>query len=446
MAQARRALAGAVAVAFTLATFPADGASAFPVSAVARLSSGSPALAAPALVAPALVAPALAAPVRAASAEKRKAALDRQLARLREDLEGTAADLVEAAVMLRRARLRLGDARQELSVARDQLQAARRRDLELSQRLELARIGADKAKEKLRTSEVVEHQAREQIGRIASETYRAEGISTLSVALEAQSPEQFSNQMAVAGAALRVQNGAISRLEGQQAEGRANRAKLDALEAQIGEFKRLSAIYVRQRRAAEVKADAAEREVTMLVVGRRQALTTIRLRASAERSRLKKLAAEQVKLRKLLAERARKARRHGGGHSQTGRLSYPVNAPVSSSFGWRFHPIFHYRRLHTGTDFAAGCGTPVHAAKSGRVVLAGWGGGYGNRVVIDHGLVNGVGLATTYNHLSRIIKRGGRVQRGQVIAYSGTTGSSTGCHLHFEVLANGNYVNPMNWL
>ena len=60
-----------------------------------------------------------------------------------------------------------------------------------------------------------------------------------------------------------------------------------------------------------------------------------------------------------------------------------MNGPISSGFGWRMHPIFHYMRLHTGTDFAVGCGTPVHAAKSGRVILAGWAGGYGNRVVID---------------------------------------------------------------
>jgi murein DD-endopeptidase MepM/ murein hydrolase activator NlpD len=112
----------------------------------------------------------------------------------------------------------------------------------------------------------------------------------------------------------------------------------------------------------------------------------------------------------------------------------------------RFHPVLHYWRLHAGTDFGASCGTPVRAAASGTVVRAGWAGGFGNQVVIDHGRMRGAGLASSYNHLSRIIARGGRVSRGQLIGYSGTTGLSTGCHLHFEVYVNGVHVNPMNWL
>jgi murein DD-endopeptidase MepM/ murein hydrolase activator NlpD len=112
----------------------------------------------------------------------------------------------------------------------------------------------------------------------------------------------------------------------------------------------------------------------------------------------------------------------------------------------RYHPILHIYRMHTGTDFAAPCGSPVYAAASGRIISAGWAGGYGNRIIIDHGYVKGVGLATTYNHLTRFVRSGGSVSRGQLIAYSGTTGLSTGCHLHFEVLANGRFVNPMGWL
>jgi murein DD-endopeptidase MepM/ murein hydrolase activator NlpD len=119
---------------------------------------------------------------------------------------------------------------------------------------------------------------------------------------------------------------------------------------------------------------------------------------------------------------------------------------VSSEFGMRYHPILDYWRLHSGRDYAVPCGTPVLAAANGTVISAGWGGGYGNRVVVDHGYERGVGLASTYNHLSRIVEHGGSVQRGQLIGYSGTTGSSTGCHLHFETLENGNFVDPRRWL
>ena len=78
--------------------------------------------------------------------------------------------------------------------------------------------------------------------------------------------------------------------------------------------------------------------------------------------------------------------------------------------------------------------------------MAGSGGSYGNRVVIDHGLVSGEGLATTYNHLQSIRKWSGRVSRGQVIGYEGSSGRSTGCHLHFETLENGEFVDPRSWL
>jgi murein DD-endopeptidase MepM/ murein hydrolase activator NlpD len=112
----------------------------------------------------------------------------------------------------------------------------------------------------------------------------------------------------------------------------------------------------------------------------------------------------------------------------------------------RFHPILKIWRLHTGIDVGVPCGTPVRAAADGQVISAGAAGGYGNRVVIDHGQANGGNLVTDYNHLKSIAVRRGTVKEGQVIAYSGTTGLSTGCHLHFDTLVNGEYVDPLKWL
>jgi murein DD-endopeptidase MepM/ murein hydrolase activator NlpD len=119
---------------------------------------------------------------------------------------------------------------------------------------------------------------------------------------------------------------------------------------------------------------------------------------------------------------------------------------MTSSFGYRIHPILGYRKLHTGTDFGGPCGTPVKAAADGQVVSAGWGGGYGNLVVITHGNVGGSSLATAYAHLSSFEVTDGPVSRGQVIGYIGTTGSSTGCHLHFETRVAGTPVDPLHYL
>ncbi|GAB3527909.1 hypothetical protein GCM10027402_29040 [Arthrobacter monumenti] len=129
-----------------------------------------------------------------------------------------------------------------------------------------------------------------------------------------------------------------------------------------------------------------------------------------------------------------------------GSLDMPVPASnMTSSFGYRTSPITGFAgEMHTGQDFGIACGTEVAAAAEGVVKEAGWHPfGGGNRIVVDHG----GGLETTYNHLSSIaVSAGQSVSRGQTVGVSGTTGASTGCHLHFEVVVNGQTVDPLGWL
>ena len=128
-------------------------------------------------------------------------------------------------------------------------------------------------------------------------------------------------------------------------------------------------------------------------------------------------------------------------------LSYPINGPVTSEFGMRLHPILGTYRLHAGMDFGAPCGAPVMAAADGVVFSTFFDNGGGNTVIVDHGVQRGVNLTTSYLHLqSFAVSAGQSVSRGQVIGYEGTTGNSTGCHLHFETRENGTPVNPRTWL
>jgi murein DD-endopeptidase MepM/ murein hydrolase activator NlpD len=114
-----------------------------------------------------------------------------------------------------------------------------------------------------------------------------------------------------------------------------------------------------------------------------------------------------------------------------------------SPFGPRFHPILRYTRMHSGADMSGGSGTPIRACRAGNVVIAGSQGGYGNTVVIDHGGY----MATLSAHQSRIaVENGQRVEAGDVIGYVGSTGMSTGPHLHFEVRLSGNPVDPASYL
>ncbi len=135
--------------------------------------------------------------------------------------------------------------------------------------------------------------------------------------------------------------------------------------------------------------------------------------------------------------------RQSTGGTNPGVLSWPVNGRLTSPFGNRVHPITGVVKLHTGMDIAAPTGTPVRAAGAGTVILARWFGGYGNAVVIDHG----GGLTTFYAHQNGLnVSAGQTVSTGDVVGWVGSTGFSTGAHLHFETRENGNPVNPANYL
>ena len=122
-------------------------------------------------------------------------------------------------------------------------------------------------------------------------------------------------------------------------------------------------------------------------------------------------------------------------------LAWPVSARITSRFGMRRHPILGYARMHKGMDFGARWGSPIVASADGVVARAGWAGGYGRQVRINHGS----GIATSYSHMSRmVVSPGSPVRQGQVIGYVGTTGLSTGAHLHYETYRNGVAVNPLS--
>ncbi|WP_414619569.1 murein hydrolase activator EnvC family protein [Calothrix sp. CCY 0018] len=127
----------------------------------------------------------------------------------------------------------------------------------------------------------------------------------------------------------------------------------------------------------------------------------------------------------------------------SGIMALPSSGYISSPYGWRSHPVLGRGRLHTGMDFAAGYGSTIRAADSGTVLYSGWYGGYGKTVIINHGK----GITTLYGHSSQLyVNAGESVKRGQPISAIGSTGLSTGPHLHFEVRKNGTPVNPANYL
>ncbi len=125
----------------------------------------------------------------------------------------------------------------------------------------------------------------------------------------------------------------------------------------------------------------------------------------------------------------------------------PISGRITSPFGWRTHPIFNSRTFHSGVDIAGPNKGSIRASNSGKVIYSGWYGGYGKVVILDHGIVNGKPTSTLYAHMSSIrVGQGQFVNKGEVVGYEGTTGYSTGPHVHFEVRINGKPNNPLNYI
>ena len=132
----------------------------------------------------------------------------------------------------------------------------------------------------------------------------------------------------------------------------------------------------------------------------------------------------------------------GGYYSGEGMI-WPLDGPVTSEFGWRVHPIFGTSRYHSGLDIGGDYGLPIRAAAGGTVIYSGWISGYGYAVIIDHG----GGLTTLYGHNEELtVGEGESVSQGDIIAWCGSTGNSTGPHCHFEVRLDGEVVNPYDYL
>lgn len=134
-------------------------------------------------------------------------------------------------------------------------------------------------------------------------------------------------------------------------------------------------------------------------------------------------------------------------HVSSAGFMRPIGGRITSPFGWRTHPIFNSRTFHSGVDIAGPNRGVIRASNSGKVIYSGWYGGYGKVVILDHGSINGKPTTTLYAHMSSIkVGQGQFVNKGDTIGYEGTTGYSTGPHVHFEVRINGKPNNPLNYI
>ena len=410
------------------------------------------------------------APVSSADTSGDKKKLDADIVQLRLALEDTSKILANAFVELQRIRAELPGAQQVLTEAEAAQVVADRHNADVATALAVARANEAKAADALARNSRDTQEAEDQLGNLARDAYQQGGISGLSIALEATSPEDFTNRLVMMDTVMRVRSATLRGLDTMRAEGRAVKAHLVAVRQQVAALKVEAEAALAKAKAAREVAAAAKTKLDLMYQAQTAYAATVAARKATEITNIRTMQAQSNALAKVLAARARAARakaararaaaaaaaraahraapQYAPFGSSNGFLSLPVNAPVSSEFGMRFHPIWQQWILHAGIDFAANCGSPVYAAAGGDVIMATpeyASGGYGNRLVIDHGFQRGTYLTTTYNHLTSFVVASGHVARGQLVAYSGTTGTSTGCHLHFETREDGTPVNPRLW-
>jgi murein DD-endopeptidase MepM/ murein hydrolase activator NlpD len=415
-----------------------------------------------------------------------RARVKQQIVKTKSELNESSKALSAAVVAVNKAQNKLDVASARLETTRRELAAAQIKDAQMATKLRRARADLAAA-----VAAVVAGQARldaqqAKAGQVVRDQYQQQtNLLPIALLVDPNSTEDLQTRLQWSTTLFDSAQAEIDRLTALQRQLNAARARQSELEATVAAARREAAVNLKVQEGLQARAAAEEETVAQLVRQRRASEDAaaadvaqdkaryselIKERASADRriaGRIAKAEAARKAAERAAADRKRAAKRKANTrrshsttkHTQRSRqtkrsttssaghgFSYPVPARVTSAFGMRFHPVLRYWKLHDGTDLGAGCGTPIRAPRAGRVAERYYNAGYGKRLMIDHGYIGGRYVTTGYNHASRYTVRvGQRVHKGQVIGYVGSTGFSTGCHLHLMVWLNGRLRNPMTW-
>lgn len=367
--------------------------------------------------------------------EREKAQMAAQLEDASDEVRAAGQELAETTAMLPGAEYAVDVAEGKVAAAEAEAAQAQRQAESEREALKAAEAAYEAA------AEAVES-AREARASMFTATARGAELLTLDAVLASGEPQRAVDGMTylefmMEGKNLAVEEVTLARRVASNAANDASLAEAAAVAAEAAAADALAAAETRY-----TQAQAAELAVRQLVGRHEAALAVAEDAKDRAQSEYDDLEAESKRLADQLRQ-ADKDNDSGGGSSSGGGFVVPVDGWKSSDFGWRRHPIYGTSRLHGGTDFAAGTGAKIHAADSGKVVYAGWSSGYGQLTCISHG----GGVSTCYAHQSAIwVSTGERVDRDEGIGAVGSTGDSTGPHLHFEVRVDGERVNPVGYL
>lgn len=394
----------------------------------------------------------------------------------RKDLDASTKEFAEAAAALRDAEARLSAAQATLGETRGRVAVASAFDTEMQAKLDRSQADLTAARSELDQGQKRLKRSEQSVEEFAVQDY-LDGdrqLRAFSGLLNGDDPTLYGEQVSLSDAVSDDQLATMQKLDATRVILKLNRQKVQKLRDLVKVQREQAAANLVEKQQLEVAAEEQTVQVAGLVTEREGATATAAaLQAEDERILREKEADSarvEAELQRIAAEEKRKAREkaarekaerdrkaNGGGGTPIdpgedtgdsgGTLSRPVNGVITSPYGMRVHPITGVYKLHDGTDFAAACRTPIKAPADGTILQQYYNSAYGNRIILNNGIKRGVNVVTTFNHLSSwALKAGAKVKRGQVIGYAGTTGMSTGCHLHLMVFADGKLTNPMGWL
>jgi murein DD-endopeptidase MepM/ murein hydrolase activator NlpD len=363
---------------------------------------------------------------RKQAVDSRISGLQDKIAAARAKEQRLAAEIADVTDRIRTLESEVGDVSSDLELLEQDLALQRER---LARITELWRLQT----EKLGFLRAQHEQAIDRLSDRIVAIYQSGSLSTVDVLLNSSNFSElvtrldYAQELAEQDERIAESVGrAKDRIQVQQANTTVTRKKVFAVAQAV-------AARAQQTRQVRDQLVARENALSGTRAQRREALVSVQQEKAEYLHEVESLLAVSASL----ASRIQTSQSSSSVVRSSSGLIWPVSGPVTSGYGWR------WGRMHEGIDIAVPTGTPVAAAASGQVIVAGWMGGYGNLVVIDHG----GGLATAYGHNSSFaVGSGSTVSQGQTIAYAGSTGNSTGPHVHFEVRVNGSPVDPLGYL
>jgi murein DD-endopeptidase MepM/ murein hydrolase activator NlpD len=408
-------------------------------------------------------------PARADDLDNQKVNLDQQAQQVQSSLEFLDGRIAQAASDLANYRAQLPGAQQALLEAQGRAAEATKQAEALAVRVDAAQQDKAKITQQLDEDRGKVQDTKKLIGQIATQAYKSGGVpSDLSLLFGNSDGGSLTGGVDLADQALRAQNAELESLNQQTAANVNLEARLEAVEEQIRDLKAQADAALAREQAARDDAAAKKAAIDSLVADADRLNQELEAQRPAIQKQITDVKAQQDGVASQIADRDRRLREQWlaeqaarnqstqiGAPSAFGlRHPFAYDIPITSGFGWRATPpgtIDFFGTggyMHTGIDFGAPCGTPVYAAAAGTVTVGGWTtGGGGWTVMISHGVVQGNALTTVYYHNSSVVVSPGQsVTQGQLVAYSGSTGNSTGCHAHFETWLNGVPVDPTTLL